>query len=52
MDKFTSFLEEKLGPVALKVQGNKSMQAIMSGFMTILPITIMGAIFTLLGALN
>ncbi len=49
MDKFTAFLEAKIVPVAEKVQGNKSLQAIMQGFMTILPITIMGAIFTLLG---
>lgn len=48
MDKFTAFLEAKIVPVADKVSNNKSLQAIMTGFMTILPITIMGAIFTLL----
>lgn len=52
MDKFTTTLEKYVLPFADKVSTNKSLQAIMSGFMTILPITILGAIATLLGSLQ
>lgn len=52
MDKFTESLEKYVLPFADKVANNKSLQAIMSGFMTILPITILGAIGTLLGSLQ
>ena len=52
MDKFTETLEKYVLPFADKVSNNKSLQAIMSGFMTILPITLLGAIGTLLGSLQ
>jgi len=52
MDKFTESLEKYVLPFADKVANNKSLQAIMTGFMTILPITILGAIGTLLGSLQ
>lgn len=52
MNKFAESLEKYVLPFADKVANNKSLQAIMSGFMTILPITILGAIATLLGSLQ
>ncbi len=50
MDNFTAFLEAKIVPVADKLAQNKSLQSVQAGFMLILPITILGAIFTLLGS--
>lgn len=52
MDKFTSTLENYVLPIAEKISANKSLQAVMSGFMVVLPITILGAIATLLGSLQ
>lgn len=52
MDKFTQALETYVLPVADKISNNKSLQAIMNGFLSILPITILGAIGTLLVSLN
>jgi cellobiose PTS system EIIC component len=52
MDKFTRTLEEFVLPVADKLSNNKSLQAVMGGFLSLLPITILGAIGTLLGSFN
>ena len=52
MDKFSATLEKYVLPVADKISNNNALQAIMAGFLTILPITILGAIGTLLGSLQ
>ena len=52
MDKLTSALEKYVLPIAEKISANKSLQAVMSGFMVVLPITILGAIATLLFSLQ
>lgn len=52
MDKFSAALEKHVLPVADKISNNNALQAIMAGFLTILPITILGAIGTLLGSLQ
>lgn len=52
MDKFTSFIERYLLPVANKLSNNKYLGAITAGFSVLLPITMVGAIFTLLANLN
>lgn len=52
MDKFSATLEKFVLPVADKISNNNALQAIMAGFLTILPITILGAIATLLGSLQ
>lgn len=51
MQSILSALENKVAPFALKVQSNRYMSAIMSSLMNILPITIIGSLFSLLGAL-
>jgi len=52
MDKFTTKLEGVLAPIANKFAANKSLQAVMYGFMTILPLTLLGAMATLLASLQ
>ncbi len=52
MDKFNATLEKFVLPVADKISNNNALQAISAGFLTILPITILGAIATLLGSLQ
>lgn len=52
MDKLTAFLEKFLIPIAEKLSGNKYLGAISNGFSALLPITMVGAIFTLLANLQ
>ena len=52
MDKFTEKLQEVLIPVSQKISGNKILKGISAGFSAMLPVTMVGAIFTLLANLN
>lgn len=52
MQKFTALIEKYLLPLAQKLSENRYLKAISSGFSILLPITILGAIFTLLANLN
>lgn len=52
MEKLTSYLERILVPIAEKLSRNKSLKAISNGFAMLLPITMIGAIFTLLSSLQ
>lgn len=52
MDKFTALLEKVLVPLADKLSQNKYLGAISTGFSYLLPITMIGAIFTLLANLQ
>lgn len=47
----TSFIEDKLLPIAGKIQSNKYINAISRGFMGLTAVTMIGAIFTLLKTL-
>lgn len=51
MQAILSVLENKVAPLAMKIQHNRYMSAIMSSLMSLLPITIIGSLFSLLGAL-
>ncbi|AMC93966.1 hypothetical protein AOC36_08195 [Erysipelothrix larvae] len=46
------FLEKYLLPIAQKVQGNKYISAVSDGFALILPVIMIGAIFTLLSSMQ
>lgn len=48
MDKFTSAIEKLLNPFSVWVTGNKSLQAIARGFMSVLPVTIISSLFYLI----
>lgn len=50
MEKLTSILEKYLVPLATKLSSNKYLKAISEGFSTLLPIIMIGAIFTLLAS--
>lgn len=52
MNKLQDMMEQHLLPLAMKVQSNKYMSAISNGFSLILPVIMMGAIFTLLTSLQ
>ena len=52
MDKFTEKLQSVLIPVSQKISGNKILKGISNGFSAMLPVTMVGAIFTLLANLN
>ncbi|MCI5773573.1 MAG: PTS transporter subunit EIIC [Erysipelotrichaceae bacterium] len=52
MEKFTSLLEKCLLPIANKLSSNSCLKAISNGFSILLPITMIGAIFTLLANLQ
>ena len=52
MDKFTALLEKYLVPLANKLSSNRYLGAISAGFSYLLPITMIGAIFTLLANLQ
>ncbi|SJZ72211.1 PTS system, cellobiose-specific IIC component [Pilibacter termitis] len=52
MNKLEGFINEKLVPVSQKVQNNKYMSAVSDGFTAILPVTIIGAILTLLSVIQ
>ena len=45
MEKFMKLIEQKLMPVALKVSGQRHMQAVRQGVMSTLPLTIVGSFF-------
>ncbi len=52
MDKFTEKLQAILIPISQKVSENKVLKGISGGFSAILPIIMVGAIFTLLSSFN
>jgi PTS system cellobiose-specific IIC component len=47
MDKFSSWMEEKLGPIAGKISANRGIMAISRSFTAILPVTMTGSLVTL-----
>ena len=47
MEKFTSWMEEKLGPIAAKISSSRSIMAISKSFTAILPVTMTGSLVTL-----
>ncbi len=52
MDKFTEKLQSILIPISQKVSENKALKGISGGFSAMLPVVMVGAIFTLLNSLN
>lgn len=48
MEKFMKMIEEKLMPVALKISGQRHMQAVRQGVIATLPLTIVGSFFCIL----
>jgi PTS system cellobiose-specific IIC component len=52
MDKFTEKLQSILIPISEKVSANKALRGISGGFSAMLPVVMVGAIFTLLASLN
>ena len=52
MNKIEEIINNRLMPIAIKIQNNKYMSAISDGFSMILPITMLGAIFTLLSSMQ
>lgn len=44
MDKLVHVLEKYLLPISEKISNNKSLQAVSSGFMSLLPVTIVGSV--------
>lgn len=52
MNAITNFLETKLVPFSEKLSKNKYLGAISGGFAVLLPVTMIGAIFSLLANLN
>ncbi|MEG1483658.1 PTS sugar transporter subunit IIC [Clostridium sp.] len=48
MNKFTQFIEEKIVPKVAKFSTQRHINALRSGFMAIMPLTIMGSIFLLI----
>ncbi len=52
MNKIEEIINNRLMPIAIKFQNNKYMSAISDGFSMILPITMLGAIFTLLSSMQ
>lgn len=48
MQKFTNYLEEKIQPLAIKLDQNRYLQAIQSGFFGAMPVMIIGSMFLLL----
>lgn len=49
MERFTSIIEKVLMPISTKITSNKSLQGVSKGFMTLLPVTIIGSMFYLIG---
>lgn len=45
MDKVMNFLEEKMAPIAYKLDSNRYLTAIKSGFFAAMSILIIGSIF-------
>lgn len=52
MKKIQEFLEKYMLPLATKIQGNVYISAVSDGFSQILPVIMMGAIFTLLASMQ
>ena len=52
MDKFTEKLQTVLVPLSQKISANKVLKGISNGFAAMLPVTMVGAFFTLLANLN
>ena len=52
MKKLTAFIEENLLPFAVKISNNIYLKAITRGFSELLPVLIIGALFTLIGSFN
>lgn len=50
MNKLISVLEKRLVPIASKVQQNRYLRSVSNGFASLLPILMIGAIFTLVGS--
>lgn len=52
MNKIEALINDRLMPVAIKIQNNQYMSAISDGFSMILPITMLEAIFTLVSSMQ
>lgn len=52
MDRFTEKLQNFFVPISVKVSSNRVLRAISGGFSAMLPVVMVGAIFTLLSSLN
>lgn len=52
MDGFTKVIESKLLPIANKISTNKFLSSVSGGFMAALPVTLIGAIATLIATLQ
>lgn len=50
MERFMTFLENKLLPIGVKLSENRYLKAINKGFMLLLPLTVFGSIFTLIAS--
>lgn len=48
MDKFTNFIEEKMVPVISRITNTRYFTALKSGFLVIMPLTIIGSLFLLI----
>lgn len=48
MDKFTNFIEKKMVPVISKITNTRYFTALKSGFLVIMPLTIIGSLFLLI----
>lgn len=51
MDNFVNILQDKLGPIAAKLNANRYLASIRDGFMGVMSLLILGSIFLLLAAL-
>lgn len=51
MEKMLNFVYDKIGPVATKISNQKHLLAIRDGLITIMPLTIVGSIFIIIGEL-
>lgn len=47
MEKFMNMMENKLGPIAVKLNGNRYLNAIKNGFFIAMPLLIIGSMFLL-----
>ncbi len=52
MNKIEALINDRLMPIAIKIQNSQYMSAISDGFSMILPITMLGAIFTLVSSMQ
>lgn len=52
MNKLIGFIEKYLLPAAVKIGGNKLLRSISNAFMSLMPVIITGALFTLFANLN